>query len=49
MESLQSLGQTRARNNTALEYSGTSGASGDSSHPGRMSFFSKLSSRFSKR
>ncbi|XP_026837187.1 serine/threonine-protein kinase MARK2 isoform X7 [Drosophila erecta] len=42
-------GQTRARNNTALEYSGTSGASGDSSHPGRMSFFSKLSSRFSKR
>ncbi|XP_017123228.1 MAP/microtubule affinity-regulating kinase 3 isoform X16 [Drosophila elegans] len=40
---------TRARNNTALEYSGTSGASGDSSHPGRMSFFSKLSSRFSKR
>ncbi|XP_033234057.1 serine/threonine-protein kinase MARK2-like isoform X9 [Drosophila pseudoobscura] len=42
-------GQTRARNNTALEYSGTSGASGDSAHPGRMSFFSKLSSRFSKR
>ncbi|XP_070139772.1 serine/threonine-protein kinase MARK2 isoform X11 [Drosophila kikkawai] len=42
-------GQTRGRNNTALEYSGTSGASGDSSHPGRMSFFSKLSSRFSKR
>ncbi|XP_064542510.1 serine/threonine-protein kinase MARK2 isoform X17 [Drosophila montana] len=42
-------GQTRARNNTALEYSGTSGASGDSPHPGRMSFFSKLSSRFSKR
>ncbi|XP_026842683.1 MAP/microtubule affinity-regulating kinase 3 isoform X16 [Drosophila persimilis] len=40
---------TRARNNTALEYSGTSGASGDSAHPGRMSFFSKLSSRFSKR
>ncbi|XP_070139761.1 MAP/microtubule affinity-regulating kinase 3 isoform X1 [Drosophila kikkawai] len=40
---------TRGRNNTALEYSGTSGASGDSSHPGRMSFFSKLSSRFSKR
>ncbi|XP_030372134.1 serine/threonine-protein kinase MARK2 isoform X3 [Scaptodrosophila lebanonensis] len=40
---------TRARNNTALEYSGTSGASGDSPHPGRMSFFSKLSSRFSKR
>ncbi|ALC42693.1 par-1 [Drosophila busckii] len=42
-------GQTRARNNTALEYSGASGASGDSPHPGRMSFFSKLSSRFSKR
>ncbi|XP_062134053.1 serine/threonine-protein kinase MARK2 isoform X9 [Drosophila sulfurigaster albostrigata] len=42
-------GQTRARNNTALEYSGTSGTSGDSPHPGRMSFFSKLSSRFSKR
>ncbi|XP_033250416.1 serine/threonine-protein kinase MARK2 isoform X7 [Drosophila miranda] len=42
-------GQTRARNNTALEYSGTSGPSGDSAHPGRMSFFSKLSSRFSKR
>ncbi|XP_017051099.1 MAP/microtubule affinity-regulating kinase 3 isoform X11 [Drosophila ficusphila] len=41
--------ETKARNNTALEYSGTSGASGDSSHPGRMSFFSKLSSRFSKR
>ncbi|KAH8398586.1 hypothetical protein KR222_005348 [Zaprionus bogoriensis] len=42
-------GQTRPRNNTALEYSGTSGTSGDSPHPGRMSFFSKLSSRFSKR
>ncbi|XP_017468247.1 PREDICTED: serine/threonine-protein kinase MARK2 isoform X1 [Rhagoletis zephyria] len=42
-------GQTRTRNNAALEYSGTSGASGDSPHPGRMSFFSKLSSRFSKR
>ncbi|XP_051861192.1 serine/threonine-protein kinase MARK2 isoform X7 [Drosophila albomicans] len=42
-------GQTRARNNTALEYSGTSGTSGESPHPGRMSFFSKLSSRFSKR
>ncbi|XP_037948694.1 serine/threonine-protein kinase MARK2 isoform X12 [Teleopsis dalmanni] len=42
-------GQTRARNNAALEYSGTSGATGDSPHPGRMSFFSKLSSRFSKR
>ncbi|KRG04937.1 uncharacterized protein Dmoj_GI20735, isoform I [Drosophila mojavensis] len=41
--------ETKARNNTALEYSGTSGASGDSPHPGRMSFFSKLSSRFSKR
>ncbi|XP_070139775.1 serine/threonine-protein kinase MARK2 isoform X14 [Drosophila kikkawai] len=41
--------ETKGRNNTALEYSGTSGASGDSSHPGRMSFFSKLSSRFSKR
>ncbi|XP_028894916.1 MAP/microtubule affinity-regulating kinase 3 isoform X10 [Zeugodacus cucurbitae] len=40
---------TRTRNNAALEYSGTSGASGDSPHPGRMSFFSKLSSRFSKR
>ncbi|XP_039953624.1 MAP/microtubule affinity-regulating kinase 3 isoform X5 [Bactrocera tryoni] len=42
-------GQTRTRNNAAMEYSGTSGASGDSPHPGRMSFFSKLSSRFSKR
>ncbi|XP_055921757.1 serine/threonine-protein kinase MARK2 isoform X22 [Eupeodes corollae] len=41
-------GQTR-RNNTALEYSGTGGATGESPHPGRMSFFSKLSSRFSKR
>ncbi|XP_039953621.1 serine/threonine-protein kinase MARK2 isoform X2 [Bactrocera tryoni] len=40
---------TRTRNNAAMEYSGTSGASGDSPHPGRMSFFSKLSSRFSKR
>ncbi|XP_055921755.1 serine/threonine-protein kinase MARK2 isoform X21 [Eupeodes corollae] len=37
------------RNNTALEYSGTGGATGESPHPGRMSFFSKLSSRFSKR
>ncbi|XP_064542498.1 MAP/microtubule affinity-regulating kinase 3 isoform X6 [Drosophila montana] len=46
--SIDPLG-SRARNNTALEYSGTSGASGDSPHPGRMSFFSKLSSRFSKR
>lgn len=42
------IGQTR-RNNTALEYSGTGGATGESPHPGRMSFFSKLSSRFSKR
>ncbi|XP_051861193.1 MAP/microtubule affinity-regulating kinase 3 isoform X8 [Drosophila albomicans] len=41
--------ETKARNNTALEYSGTSGTSGESPHPGRMSFFSKLSSRFSKR
>ncbi|XP_028894912.1 serine/threonine-protein kinase MARK2 isoform X4 [Zeugodacus cucurbitae] len=41
--------ETKTRNNAALEYSGTSGASGDSPHPGRMSFFSKLSSRFSKR
>ncbi|XP_039953622.1 serine/threonine-protein kinase MARK2 isoform X3 [Bactrocera tryoni] len=41
--------ETKTRNNAAMEYSGTSGASGDSPHPGRMSFFSKLSSRFSKR
>ncbi|XP_060660672.1 MAP/microtubule affinity-regulating kinase 3 isoform X14 [Drosophila nasuta] len=46
--SIDPLG-SRARNNTALEYSGTSGTSGESPHPGRMSFFSKLSSRFSKR
>uniref|UniRef100_A0A1A9WW37 MAP/microtubule affinity-regulating kinase 3 n=1 Tax=Glossina brevipalpis TaxID=37001 RepID=A0A1A9WW37_9MUSC len=42
-------GQTRPRNNTALDYSATGGVSGESPHPGRMSFFSKLSSRFSKR
>ncbi|XP_037806869.1 uncharacterized protein LOC119600595 isoform X13 [Lucilia sericata] len=42
-------GQTRPRNNTALEYSATGGVPGESPHPGRMSFFSKLSSRFSKR
>lgn len=43
------LGQTRPRNNTVLEYSGTGGATGDSPHSGRTSFFSKISSRFSKR
>ncbi|XP_055692477.1 serine/threonine-protein kinase MARK2 isoform X7 [Lutzomyia longipalpis] len=42
-------GQTRARNNTGLEYSGTGGTTGDSPHSGRTSFFSKISSRFSKR
>ncbi|XP_037894039.1 serine/threonine-protein kinase MARK2 isoform X9 [Glossina fuscipes] len=42
-------GQTRPRNNPALDYSATGGVSGESPHPGRMSFFSKLSSRFSKR
>ncbi|KAL5286417.1 MARK1 family protein [Megaselia abdita] len=42
-------GQTRTRNNAGLEYSGTGGAAADSPHQGRMSFFSKLSSRFSKR
>ncbi|XP_037031761.1 serine/threonine-protein kinase MARK2-like isoform X18 [Bradysia coprophila] len=41
-------GQTR-RNNTGMEYSGTGGATGDSPHSGRTSFFSKISSRFSKR
>ncbi|GAB0096129.1 MAP/microtubule affinity-regulating kinase 3 [Sergentomyia squamirostris] len=42
-------GQTRARNNTGLEYSGTGGTAADSPHSGRTSFFSKISSRFSKR
>ncbi|XP_073848194.1 par-1 isoform X22 [Musca autumnalis] len=40
---------SKPRNNTALEYSATGGVPGESPHPGRMSFFSKLSSRFSKR
>ncbi|CAD7089213.1 unnamed protein product [Hermetia illucens] len=41
-------GQTRSRNNSGLEYP-VGGATGDSPHPTRVSFFSKLSSRFSKR
>ncbi|KAJ6650115.1 MAP/microtubule affinity-regulating kinase 3 [Pseudolycoriella hygida] len=41
-------GQTR-RNNTGMEYSGTGGTTADSPHSGRTSFFSKISSRFSKR
>ena len=45
---VDALGQTR-RNNTGMEYSGTGGATGDSPHSGRTSFFSKISSRFSKR
>lgn len=45
---LSTLGQTRSRN-TALEYSAGGGVPGESQHPSRMSFFSKLSSRFSKR
>lgn len=42
-------GQTRARTNAPLEFGGTGvGASGDAPHSGRLSFFSKLSSRFGK-
>ncbi|XP_055379372.1 serine/threonine-protein kinase MARK2 [Condylostylus longicornis] len=42
-------GQTRARSNQTSEYSGTGATNEGSSHSERMSFFSKLSSRFNKR
>lgn len=43
------VGQTRPRNNASLEYSGSGAQTADSPHSGRTSFFSKISSRFSKR
>lgn len=45
--SFTNLVQPRLRNH-ALDYSGTGGAA-ESPHTGRTSFFSKISSRFSKR
>lgn len=40
--------QPRLRNH-ALDYSGNGGGTAESAHSGRTSFFSKISSRFSKR
>ncbi|XP_055306813.1 uncharacterized protein LOC129571068 [Sitodiplosis mosellana] len=40
--------QPRLRNH-ALDYSGNGGGAAESPHTGRTSFFSKISSRFSKR